>query len=415
MADKTKVKESVYCDFCGKSRDEVKKMIVGNEVAICNECVDLCSNILNKEIEVELEKKAETGLSKYDPMLIANYLNEHVIGQEDAKMSISVAVANHYKRIFRPSRDVTIDKSNILMVGPTGSGKTLIAKTIAEYLDVPFTIADATTLTESGYVGDDVESIVSRLLQVCDFDVEKAEQGIIFLDEIDKISRKSENTSITRDVSGEGVQQALLKVIEGSKLRVPPTGGRKHPNAEFIEVDTTNILFICGGAFVGIDQMAKNRVKGSSIGFISNKTETSEDKSFEPDDFVKFGLIPELIGRFGHITYCEELTEENIIDIITKTKNNIIKQYQYLFSLDKVKLEITTAGVAAIAKKSVQMKTGARSVRTILEKLLVPYQYDITNSVKNGLEKLVIDKATDDATIEAKLIYKQAKKTNGVS
>jgi len=396
MADKTKAKESVYCDFCGKSRDEVKKMIVGNEVAICNECVDLCSNILNKELEVELEKKAETGISKYDPMLITEYLNEYVIGQQDAKMSISVAVANHYKRIFRPSREITIDKSNILMVGPTGSGKTLIAKTIAEYLDVPFTIADATTLTESGYVGDDVESIVSRLLQVCDFDVEKAEQGIIFLDEIDKISRKSENTSITRDVSGEGVQQALLKVIEGSKLRVPPTGGRKHPNAEFIEVDTTNILFICGGAFVGIDQVAKNR-------------------ALEPDDFVKFGLIPELIGRFGHITYCEELSEENIVDIITKTKNNIIKQYQYLFSLDKVKLEISPAGVAAIAKKSVQMKTGARSVRTILEKLLVPYQYDITNSVKNGLEKLVIDKATDDATIEAKLIYKQAKKTNGVS
>ena len=289
MADKTK--ESVYCDFCGKSRDEVKKMIVGNEVAICNECVDLCSNILNKELEVELEKKAEIGLSKYDPMLITEYLNQHVIGQEDAKMSISVAVANHYKRIFRPSRDVTIDKSNILMVGPTGSGKTLIAKTIAEYLDVPFTIADATTLTESGYVGDDVESIVSRLLQVCDFDVEKAEQGIIFLDEIDKISRKSENTSITRDVSGEGVQQALLKVIEGSKLRVPPTGGRKHPNAEFIEVDTTNILFICGGAFVGIERVAKNRVKGASIGFISNKTETSDDRSFEPDDFVKFDVV----------------------------------------------------------------------------------------------------------------------------
>ena len=274
MADKTKAKESVYCDFCGKSRDEVKKMIVGNEVAICNECVDLCSNILNKELEVELEKKAETGISKYDPMLITEYLNEYVIGQQDAKMSISVAVANHYKRIFRPSREITIDKSNILMVGPTGSGKTLIAKTIAEYLDVPFTIADATTLTESGYVGDDVESIVSRLLQVCDFDVEKAEQGIIFLDEIDKISRKSENTSITRDVSGEGVQQALLKVIEGSKLRVPPTGGRKHPNAEFIEVDTTNILFICGGAFVGIDKVAKNRASGTAIGFrrvIANK------------------------------------------------------------------------------------------------------------------------------------------------
>ena len=310
----------------------------------------------------------------------------------------------------------TIPKSpNTALLSPTGSGKTLIAKTIAEYLDVPFTIADATTLTESGYVGDDVESIVSRLLQVCDFDVEKAEQGIIFLDEIDKISRKSENTSITRDVSGEGVQQALLKVIEGSKLRVPPTGGRKHPNAEFIEVDTTNILFICGGAFVGIDQVAKNRAAGTSIGFMSGLANKEKEYSLEPDDFVKFGLIPELIGRFGHITYCEELSEENIVDIITKTKNNIIKQYQYLFSLDKVKLEISPAGVAAIAKKSVQMKTGARSVRTILEKLLVPYQYDITNSVKNGLEKLVIDKATDDATIEAKLIYKQAKKTNGVS
>lgn len=395
MAKKSK---ELHCDFCGKERSEVEKLIAGANVNICNECVKLCGQILVDQ--EDKQKKKTTPLESLDPHLVKEFLDQHIIGQEHAKMVCSVAVANHYKRIYHQPGDIDIEKSNVLLIGPTGTGKTLLAKTIAKYCDVPFTIADATTLTEAGYVGDDVESVVAKLLDNADYDVDKAQQGIIFLDEVDKIARKSENVSITRDVSGEGVQQALLKLIEGTVVRVPPQGGRKHPNAEMIDVDTSNILFICSGAFVGIDDILKNKTDNVNIGFNSSlkdlKTTSELYEKLDQNDLTKFGLIPEFVGRLSTIGVLSELTQEELVRIISEPKNSIERQFQWLFKQDGIELKIPIDAKKAIAKKAGDLGTYARGLRQIIEKVMLPWQYNAKQLVQDGVTELVIRPDTID-------------------
>jgi len=398
MADHDKIN---HCGFCGKEKKDVKKLIVGEESGICDDCVNFCLELLGQG--VDKFEKTEIDL---DPMKIKQYLDKHVIGQDQAKIMLSVAVANHYKRIDKET-PLELEKANVLFLGPTGCGKTMMAKSIAKYLDVPFAIGDATSLTESGYVGDDVETLIQRLLNAAGGDIRKAERGIIFIDEVDKITRKSESTSITRDVSGEGVQQALLKLVEGTKCRCNLTGNRKHPSGEIAEVDTSNILFIAGGAFVGLDKVIANRVSGSGMGFGSELKGSKESASLSectPDDLSRYGLIPELIGRFTNTVALEELTEEQLVEVLTKIKNNLIDQYKYLFSLDGIALSVTEDAVKNIARRTIDLKTGARGLHTELERTLLPHMYNVSVYKEQGLTELVID---SDQVDEPNIIGKE--------
>lgn len=391
-----------HCSFCNNHKDAVKKLIVSDTVAICSDCIDLCNQLIVDDTTIE---KPEEEVQSFDAYAIKEHLDQHVIGQDDAKRVLSVAIANHYKRITSPPKNgLEINKGNVLLVGPTGSGKTLLAKSVAKYLNVPFVVADATSLTEAGYVGDDVESMISMLLAAAKNDVKLAERGIVFIDEVDKIARKSEHTSITRDVSGEGVQQALLKLVEGTKCRVPPMGNRKHPGSEMTEVDTKNILFIAGGAFVGLADVVKSRLKGSNIGFsadVKSKHDGTGLDKLSPDDLTRFGMIPEFIGRFTTTIGLTDLDKDQLIKVLTEVKNNFIEQYRYLFSVDEITLSFNKEAIEQIADNCISLKTGARGLQTEIERVLMPHMFHISQYKKKGITEINI---TQDLVINPKIL-----------